>query len=248
MESFCRLSQTLWSIYFFLRGWDLSAISQHRSMRREGKHSQHKRQHYSPADLCYILLWMEYWKTQHRGQDYFSSLITEPFVPEVHGVWWDSLQMRWSWLWSIELVLKSPTSQLDISSALWASLAFGTSLFKTMDQTGIKSVSVQHRGLTCVKENPLVSPFASCSPRRDERCLCCVIRCISVSEGSSDRLQEAAFTPDDEDHRKQKCLFVPPQPRNVHYLKGPISNSPLIIPNTHSWVRSGGILHERTDK
>lgn len=79
--------------FFFLWDRDLSAISQRRSVRREGKQSQHKRQHYSPADLRYILLWMEYWKTQHRGQDYFSSLITEPFVPEVHGVWWDSLQM-----------------------------------------------------------------------------------------------------------------------------------------------------------
>lgn len=36
--------------------------------------------------------------------------------------------------------------------------------------------------------------------------------------------------PDDGDHRKQKCLFVAPWSRNVHYLQGPLSNSPLIRP------------------
>lgn len=40
----------------FLWGRDLSAISQHGEVRREGKQSRHKRQHYSPADLRYILL------------------------------------------------------------------------------------------------------------------------------------------------------------------------------------------------
>lgn len=94
-------SVTLW-------GWDLSAISQRREVRREGKQGRHKRQHYSPADLRYIPPWMEYWKTFHWGLDCFSSLITEPFVPGFLSGFvgtackWDS---RGSW--ALLLVFKS---------------------------------------------------------------------------------------------------------------------------------------------
>ena len=75
-----------------------------------------------------------------------------------------------------------------------------------------------------------------------------VIRCLSVLEGSSDRLQEAAFMPDDGDHRKQKCLFVPPGLGMSTISRGQYQILPSSSPNTHSCVRSGGILHERRDK
>lgn len=82
----------------------------------------------------------------------------------------------------------------------------------------------------------------------DERRPCSVIRCLSVLEGSSDRLQEAAFMPDDGDHRKQKCLFVPPGPGMSTISRGQYQILLSSSPNTHSCVRSGGILHERRDK
>lgn len=82
----------------------------------------------------------------------------------------------------------------------------------------------------------------------DERRPCSVIRCLSVLEGSSDRLQEAAFMPDDGDHRKQKCLFVPPGLGMSTISRGQYQILPSSSPNTHSCVRSGGILHQRSDK
>lgn len=81
--------------------------------------------------------------------------------------------------------------------------------------------------------------------QEDERRPCSVIRCLSVLEGSSDRLQEAAFMPDDGDHRKQKCLFVPPGPGMSTISRGQYQILPSSSPNTHSCVRSGGILHQR---
>lgn len=39
---------------YFVPAGDLSANSQRREVRREGKWSRHKRQHYSPADPRYI--------------------------------------------------------------------------------------------------------------------------------------------------------------------------------------------------
>lgn len=77
---------------------------------------------------------------------------------------------------------------------------------------------------------------------------CSVIRCLSVLEGSSDRLQEAVFMPDDGDHRKQKCLFVPPGLGMSTISRGQYQILPSSSPNTHSCVRSGGILHQREDK
>ncbi len=75
-----------------------------------------------------------------------------------------------------------------------------------------------------------------------------VIRCLSVLEGSSDRLQEAVFMPDDGDHRKQKCLFVPRGLGMSTISRGQYQILPSSSPNTHSCVRSEGILHQCRDK
>lgn len=94
---------------------------------------------------------------------------------------------------------------------------------------------------------PASSPLLPLPPalQEDKRRPCSVIRCLSVLEGSSDRLQEAAFMPDDGDHGKQKCLFVPPGPGMSTISRGQYQILPSSSPNTHSCVRSGGILHQR---
>lgn len=80
----------------------------------------------------------------------------------------------------------------------------------------------------------------------DERRPCVsVIRRLSVLEGSSDRLQETAFMPDDGDHRKQKCLFVPPGSGMSTISRGQYQILPLSSPNTHSCVRSEGNSAQR---
>lgn len=58
------------------------------------------------------------------GLDYFSSLITEPFVPEFRVVCSYSLQMRQPWFLSTVPVLKSPPPNWmynDFSLGLWPS-------------------------------------------------------------------------------------------------------------------------------
>lgn len=94
------------------------------------------------------------------------------------------------------------------------------------------------------------SPLLPLPPalQEDDRRPCSVIRCLSVLESSSDRLQEAVFMPDDGDHRKQKCLFVPPGLGMSTISRGQYQILPSSSPNTHSCVRSGGILHQQRDK
>lgn len=109
----------------FVRPGSFSYFSVQGSEKGGEAEPTHKRQHYSPADLRYILVWMEYWKTQHWGLDYFSSLITEPFVLEFRVVCWYSLQMRQPCFVSAVLVLKSPPPNWkhnDLSVGLWPSV------------------------------------------------------------------------------------------------------------------------------
>lgn len=154
-------------------------------------------------------------------------------------------------------------------TSLWASGLLCCTFFRQYSKTGLhhkehSSVSsclvlTLYNGSTNVVNNwwctvhssrfkhPPFSLSLLCS-EGDERRPCSVIRCLSVLEGSSDRLQEAAFMPDDGDHRKQKCLFVPPGLGMSTISRDQYQILPSSSPNTHSWVRSGGILHPPTDK
>lgn len=118
-----------------------------------------------------------------------------------------------------------------------------------LSQLYLKSTSASCRGFNTTPILPH-SPLLPLPPalQEDDRRPCSVIRCLSVLESSSDRLQEAVFMPDDGDHRKQKCLFVPPGLGMSTISRGQYQILPSSSPNTHSCVRSGGILHQQRDK
>lgn len=148
-------------------------------------------------------------------------------------------------LWSFETMQQSSENGLDLDEDCIVHSFCGCCYDCVLRTEGNCRYTVVAQHFNNTPPPPLPQPAAL---QGDERRPCSVIRCLSVLEGSSDRLQEAAFMPDDGDHRKQKCLFVPPGLGMSTISRGQYQILPSSSPNTHSCVRSGGILHQRSDK
>lgn len=93
----------------------------------------------------------------------------------------------------------------------------------------------------------MISLLLSPVVQLDERRPYSVIRCLSILEGFSDRLQEAAFMPAMGTAESRNVFLCPPGHGMSTISRVQYQILPSSSANTHSWVRSGEILHDLLD-